>query len=628
VYLGLYDVGKPQALRVAEDEVPADPVQASLAYTRLAESLLLRGSSPDSIAGGTESRSLPAVQSVIKGQSALAAWDLKAADRSFQRAIYYDTNYARANLLSAQVRAWQQRPRLTWATLAARAEFRGNQLDGRNKLLANSLALLGRGDFQKACDSYAALVRLYPNDFAGHFGLGQCRSLDLTVVPDSTSPSGWRYRSSIGRAMEEFKVAFELLPAFTTTYQGGAFERLRNLLMVSNDIFPGFVHGAHGDSTMYYSLPGWINDSLAMIPYRWDLIFAGDSSSTPPGYKKALAKRRTDFREIADRWLSTYPDNAKAQHFFAIALEQLQDPAAIDTLHVARARESDPAIKRSLAAGEVVLLVKFGLPGDVALLRHARALADSLLREGVPQTISGSEALAPVYALMGRCNELDSAGRQRTQGGPSNGMGASLLAEGIVLASRIAVGCPPRDVTIESVSASIERNFSKADKNERQRVDEMLLYRPVLQAPLLDRSTTRRLAQGTRDDLLKAAAAAAAGDIANERALLLKVDRRNDPRPPTPDISLARARLWLHAGDSVRATRVLDAALSVVRSYDPEVLTDPVNAGALLQEMLLRAQLAAKGGDRTTTQRWRTAVQILWSNADDNLKREAEIRTH
>jgi hypothetical protein len=206
-------------------------------------------------------------------------------------------------------------------------------------------------------------------------------------------------------------------------------------------------------------------------------------------------------------------------------------------------------------------------------------------------------------------------------------MGASLLADANVLGARIALGCSLREPTIASVSAAIGRNFSKASESERQRVEQMLLYRPVVLSPRLDRNVTARLATGTSDELLKAARAIAFGDAVSARTALLRVDRRVDPGVPTPDITLARAQLWLQVGDSTKAIRVLDTTLSAVRSYDPGVLADPVNAGALVRAMLLRAKLAAQRSDAATARQWRAAVESLWSSADPDLALEVPIRT-
>jgi hypothetical protein len=441
--------------------------------------------------------------------------------------------------------------------------------------------------------------------------------MDRIVVPDPMSPSGWSYRSSAAPAMEAYKKAFDILPSVHRSYERGAFERLRNLLLVSNDILPGY---RQSDSAVFYSRPAWIHNSIVLVPYPWQVLFAGDTASIPPGYREALGHRRAEFRRIAAGWSAAFPQNAGAKHVVAISLELLEDATSIDTLRLARRLEKDSARKLRLAAEEVVLLTKFGTPDDLPLLRQARMLADSLLSRGIPGGVSDAEALAPAAALSGRCDQAETLARRMVPATGYPGIGASLLEDANALATRIAMGCRQGDVTPGSLSAAIERNFAKGDRDQHRRVEQMLLYRSIVLAPSLDSHVTEHLTSSSEDGLLKAVRAVMRGDMSAARIALSEVDRRADPGVPTPDITLARARLWLVVGDSLRASRTLDTALNAVRSYDPQVLTDPVNAGSLVSAMLLRAQLARAHGDTRGSQRWRDAARILSLTANQNLK--------
>jgi tRNA A-37 threonylcarbamoyl transferase component Bud32 len=617
-YLALYDVGSERALYTATDQIPSEINSATATYSRLADSLLLRGAvSESSLENQTGSRSLPAVQAITRAQLALDEWDLIGADSAFQAATVFDPEYARASLWLAQVRAWRDRPRPTWTTLAERSLSLSSQLSDRERQLATALAMLGRDEFTQACDVYARMRDKNDKDFAAWFGLGQCRMMDRIVVPDSTSPSGWSYRSSAAPAMEAYKKAFDILPSVHRSYERGAFERLRNLLLVSNDIFPGY---RKSDSAVFYSRPAWIRNAIVLVPYPWQVLFAGDSASIPPGYREALANRRAEFRRIAAGWSAAFPQNAGAKHVVAISLELLEDATSIDTLRLARRLEKDSARKLRLAAEEVVLLAKFGTPDDLPLLRQARALGDSLLQLDVSSAGSDAEALAPTAALSGRCAQADALARRMVPATGYPGIGASLLEDANVLATRIAMGCRQGDVTPGSLSAAIERNFAKGNADQHRRVEQMLLYRSVVLAPSLDPKVTEHVTASSEDGLLVAVRAVSRGDMPAALNALSGVERRADPGAPTPDITLARARLWVLLGDPVRASRTLDTALNSIRSYDPQVLTDPVNAGALVGAVLLRAQLARAHGDMPGSRRWAAAARILRSSADQDLK--------
>jgi hypothetical protein len=617
-YLALFDVDSPHPLYAAADEIPSGLPAATLAYARLTDSLLLRGAPGDSSLGNqVGSRSLPAAQAVSRAQLALDEWDLLGADSAFQAATVFDPEYARASLWLAQVRAWRDQPRQTWTTLAERALSLSSQLSERERQLATALALLGRDDYAHACDVYARMRAKNDRDFAAWFGLGQCKMLDRIVVPNSASPSGWSYRSSAASAMEAYRRAFEILPSVHRSYERGAFEGLRNLLLVSNDIFPGY---RQSDSAVFYSRPAWIRDSLVLVPYPWQVLFSGEASSIPPGYKEALAHRRAEFRRIAAGWSAAFPQNAGAKQAVAISLELLEDRTSIDTLRLARRLEKDPARQLRLAAEEVVLLTKFGTPDDLVLLRQARALSDSLLERGVPIGVSDAKAFAPVAAFSGRCAQADSIVRRMVPATGYAGIGASLIENANVVGTRLAMGCRLRDVTVGSLSAAIERGFAGGNSDQHRRVEQMLLYRSIVLAPSIDPHVTDHVTSASEDGLLVAARAAMSGDKPGVRTALTKVERRVDPGAPTPDITLARARLWVLVGDSARASRTLDTTLGAVRSYDPEVLADPVNAGALVSAMILRAELAHAQGNDSERQRWGAAARILWSTADQDLK--------
>src|SRR5204863_1044752 len=159
VHVAIYDVRSPEALYSYTLRLPQGLVGADSMYGRVADTLLLRGSSSapgtrTPLARGT--RSLPAVQSFARALSALEDWDLVAADSSLSLAIRYDRDYARAHAWLAQVRAWQQlrswepRAAAPWAALADNALDNGAQLSNREREFTQALALLGHGDFAKA----------------------------------------------------------------------------------------------------------------------------------------------------------------------------------------------------------------------------------------------------------------------------------------------------------------------------------------------------------------------------------------------------------------------------------------------------------------------------------------------
>ena len=86
------------------------------------------------------------------------------------------------------------------------------------------------------------------------------------------------------------------------------------------------------------------------------------------------------------------------------------------------------------------------------------------------------------------------------------------------------------------------------------------------------------------------------------------------------------------AGKVQEATDRLDPTLGALRTM--QLLMDPVQAGSFVRAMVLRAELAARAGDRRAAARWAAVVVELWSQADAPLqplvirmRRLAEFRT-
>jgi hypothetical protein len=109
------------------------------------------------------------------------------------------------------------------------------------------------------------------------------------------------------------------------------------------------------------------------------------------------------------------------------------------------------------------------------------------------------------------------------------------------------------------------------------------------------------------------------GDRVRARSALAAVDRRVDPGVPTPDLTLARAKLWRDLGDNSRASRTLDTMLDRVRSADTRALSEPGNAASFVRAMILRAELAWATADPVAARRWASAAGTLWSTADEDL---------
>lgn len=88
----------------------------------------------------------------------------------------------------------------------------------------------------------------------------------------------------------------------------------------------------------------------------------------------------------------------------------------------------------------------------------------------------------------------------------------------------------------------------------------------------------------------------------------------------TFDALYPEAWLLRSLGDAAGAIAWLDPTLATLSASTPEKFADLANAGALVQAMALRAELADQVGDARTAARWARVVTILWSDADPFLQ--------
>lgn len=608
VTLVLYDATSGQPIHQRAETVPNDIDAAMEVYSRLADALLLRNAEGDSSAGTTvRVRSLAAVQAFGQAQEALADWQLARAESALGVAVAHDENYARAQLWLAQVRAWRGRAPDTWGTAADRAVATADQLSEREGSLASALAQMASGNFPAACATYRGMVERFDKDFAAWYGLGQCRMLDKAVVADARSPSGFRFRMSAHAAMIAYQRALELLPSVYRRYQGTSFQNLQALLLVS----PHVIWGVGQDGARFFGLPGWSGDSLVLVPYPAAMHVR--DGPKPPGYELALQRRGAELRRITAAWSAAFPTSAGAKEAMSAALESAGDATAVETLRRARELAREGTHRRELAAREVMLLVKFGSAGDERLIERARLLSDSLLSgEKASEPVA---AMIPVALLRGRCGlAVEMIGRTV----PSTTVGAaSLVAQSQVAVVRQTLGCPaPAAASVlDSLAARIDREAVSGDHNDATLLDGFLLLRPAIQGTVHHARILERLRGSTGFPQAVAWADLLKGDSTGARAVLTRAES-TWLRPPTPDIGLATARLWLGLADTASAERVLSITLDAIRSYDAsQFFYDAGTTSAYLAAVVLRADLLAVRGKRRSTDHDRV-IGHLWQGSD------------
>jgi tetratricopeptide (TPR) repeat protein len=564
-----------------------------------------------SAAGGT--RSFPARGALERGLAAVREWELAGADSAFDQAARHDGNYARAHLWLAQVRFWAGADRVRWQSAAERARAGREQLAQSDQAVGDALVLMASGDLPRGCGAFQGLTLAEPFDFAGWYGLARCLTRDEAVVADSRSPSRWRFRSSYHQALKAYQRAFQLLPAIHRSLQGSGYLQARNLFWTGG----GAIRRGRSltrDSLTFDARPAWEGDSLVFIPYP-----RGQASSAVPGPTYALALQRLKelFRDVATAWVAAYPEEPSALEALGVSFEMLNDPSCIDTLRRARAIAVSPDTRSRLAGTEAWMRLKLAIPLDLANIRAARSLADSLLAVQ-PARGADTRLLASLAALTGRAHLAaalyETSSVEWRAPAPIARPAARLLVYSVL-------GGPADSLAIleERVARAIDNGVAMAERADARLV---WLARPATLAfPHHRMSAIQRLG-GQGDPLLDAQAAFVGSDTTAVRRYFdtFRSRRRNyPPESLTLDGLYPESALLAAWGKPRDAADWVEPTLDNLSSTAPLVFTDPARAGALVQAMALRAELAARLGDRATAARWARVVAVLWSDADDFL---------
>jgi tRNA A-37 threonylcarbamoyl transferase component Bud32/tetratricopeptide (TPR) repeat protein len=622
LYGALFDASEGARLHEASLALPVDLGGADSILATLAKQLLLRGSSVPVSA----SIVLPAMQFYQAAATAREAFNLRLADSLLLLALDADHDFALASLRLAEIRSWRELPTASWLSWAERANA-GKQLTAQERELAGALFAMGRGDYERACPAYRKLTRQNPQDFAMWYGRATCLRADKIVLRDARSPSGWRFRTSYQEAVNSYVRAFELAPALHRTFQAGAYDRLRTLLFAGPLILRDGAARAP-DTIRFYAYPAWKSDSLLFIPYpRW-MIPRGLVPHDLNEWQAAAAHEREVFRRIARSWATALPNNAATKEAVAISLDMVGDPAALDTIRSARALAEDPLHALRLAAEEIFMLVGRGR-WNGRQLQNAKRAADSLINTARPTTPAEFVILAPIASLVGRCRLAGHFAAQAADLRSSTVLGvphfAFAAAESLTVVAAVGCDAPADAEGLRSIEAAVSAGTQNRTITEQEMLKYTLLARNVRLATHPDSSRLVRFAVASGDVMVAARVDLLASRTANVRALLEMKRRSRGPGGTSeisPDAVFQEANLWAALGDSSSAVEWLDASLH--RATWLELLVDkPVETGALMRAIALRATLASAVRDKVAEKEWRPFVTTLWSDADPELRRIA-----
>jgi DNA-binding SARP family transcriptional activator len=619
IHTALYDVANRGRVLIARDvRVPVRLSNADAIFAQLAEGLLFRSDAATKAMDPPTTRSWPAREAFRRAQGAIRQWDLQRADVELAAATQLDPDYTEAFLWLAQIRSWLRYDVAQWSFAAEHAFDDRARLSLRDQGLAAALIAVSQKDLARACAQYRGLTKASSRDFAVWYGLADCLQRDELVEADTSTSSGWRFRSSYHSAVQAYQRAFELLPSVHMALRADNFRVVRRLLKTQRTALrTGSASGSGPyEFAAYPELEG---DTLVFVPYP-----ASDFNVKPRDVRlvnAAVAYQRRIFSEIASSWLAAYPASAHAREAVALALELLGDPSALDTLVSARSVAREERDRVRLTTNEVLLRLKYSLPHDLKGVRRARMLADSILRTQNPQTTAHPALMAALAVLTGRSDRA--LAFMRTNQAAEGVQAPAVLRPALMPLFVFAAVGGPRDslAFYEDRLGDLIDAALPGEERDRAR-NEWLLRSAYMSLPLYRFQHLGSI--GANDTLMMAAALAGSPQRFRVKGLLqpLRYARRDIP-PSSLTIDVLYPETWVlyAAGQDSLAAEWIDPLLENMHAWPPfDRAGELMEIGGWVRAMALRAEIADRMRDRRTARLWARAVLVLWSDADKSLR--------
>ena len=571
---------------------------------------------------------------VTRAQEAIEQWDFETAQTRLQTAA--------RNPKDAVAQAWlaglmfvQEVPENEWKPYALRALDGTAALDSGEAAFASIMAKANShsaGD----CDSLRELARKTADkalNILATLALAECIVDDNIVVPDATSPSGHRFRSS----RYEAATLYEGLLTRNSSIAGAYAVLMPRLDYVVPTLKThprtGFLES--GDETFFAAFPSLVSDTIAYVPYA---VGASGVFRTrdPAGLDRAMERNSAKLRDFASAWVRVAPRDPSARETYGQILERSEEidgteDSALGQIDQARRIASSSndssggAYFRNLrlAAIKVRLLVK------LRRFDEAGRLADSVL-ERPARTVGGSlaqpvdDVLASLAALTGRTTRLQgihakNAARYQVQS-PSSApryLPPEIGGDAFRLADFSMIGGPPDSITAIAQRLSLKLGgLFPAARLEEVRA-EIFRVPFGLAAPVVGPALVGSL-DIPADPFVLAARALAAGDMRRARIhtdSLGAIRSAFAPGEITMDGILEHAWLLTAVNDTAGAVRLLDNALRGLSKMPANTLREGI-AASLVRAIILRAEIALKQNDRRTAETWSSAAIALWGKGD------------
>jgi serine/threonine protein kinase/tetratricopeptide (TPR) repeat protein len=614
----LYDVRSPNNT-VREILLDADTPEG---YAKTAVGLLAPKERPPAALGGDGlTHNYIAWSAYNRGHLALADWDVGAAQAEFAAAVAADPSFPVARLWLGQLRAWRNptAPQ-SWRDHVDRAAAAAPSMSQRDRALALALSAMATKRFPDACENYRKLIQLDSNDFVGWYGLGDCQSLDGTVVPDRASVSGFRWRSSYDAAVKSFLHALRVEPRAHALL---SFARLRRLLPTA----AANPRTDDPDSPRFAAVPSLTDaDTIAFVPYPVAVFRQGLPPAATQTLNRALSRDLDVLFRVVRDWVQVTPNSPDAYESLADLLETTGDIADRGSASGSAAAATRKAYTLSTDSLQrlrlVVRLARLQFKrGEYAAVRTT---TDSLLGASRPADANVPPALVSLTAVTGKAEATAQEVAAHLIPDQLDGiaLGSALRNAAGELFSYAALGVCGDALNALQVRLEQQLGTSIAD-DQRSKVRAALLSRPLsMMVPCTKGESALSIVSSTGSLALLQRAFARNDRAGIDRAFQTIARIRRVYRPG--DVSLDRTyqEAWIRVaiGDTAAAERQLDESLNAIPTMSPSSLQEVGSAAAAGRLMALRADLAAARGNSAVAHRWASAVVQLWGSADPPLQ--------
>ena len=570
--------------------------------------------------------SLPAWAAYDRGREAIARWDLETAQSELESALAAEPELAQAQLWLAQLGMWTMQPADRWTAMARLAHAQRPRLDSGDAALAEAQLHMGEGRYPSACAAYRRVVQHDSTDFRGWLGLGDCQSRDSVVVPAADSRSRYRFRSSHHSAALAYLRARVHMPQ---PHPAFLYERLTKVLFTEAYRLR-FGRLDTGSVAGFGAFPALVRDSIAFVPYPMPMITAARPEVSPVTQVDALDRNRSLLRSLYLQWVTDAPSSIDAHTSLATLLEMTEElePAegrrsALGEIATARSLNAPSSRLRALGRTQVRLLVKAGRWGEAKVLVDSLFAASRGIDADEAGRLAGAAALTGRLGRTGRLLAHSAAELPVPLPGVQPDLPAAVRRDVLGILPRVALGvCDPR---VDEFPRELERRLESyyPDPTRARLVRDDVLRRLFIFAAPCGRRPSLDDVDPAGDHWLRMLHALTRAD---SRAVLWEFAglqrARHGMRPGEAAVEGTFIEAWLlsEAGDTAAAIAHLDHTLRALPTLGSRLLDSPMQSAGLVRAMALRAELAARRGDRTTAGQWASAVETLWRDADAPLQ--------